>query len=274
MFETYESLVEKVKTMYEINDESSFKLMYNEDDEKYPLDSQIQFDHIKKTNKSLKRRALKFYYYGPNERENQNKSLDLSVQSLPTIYNDPILKQYTEFLRKKIIAPNEVFDSKFTKDTIPCKACLGTGRLEDRRQKSIKCKKCNGFGDRPKEDKWVLIQMFIEMMFRKLLLSPLDKFFNDTAGLEEAICGISKEESLILDLDTSHIKKNTSKNIEKKTVDFKQHIQKETNKKNQVIIFFLIISQISEIKVHQKNKPQQPLRKSTITSLQQIIKSL
>ena len=227
-YDSYETFLNGVKSMYEIDDESNFKMIYNENDEKYQIDSQKQFDYIKKSNKSQKNRTLKINLYVSHDIENQQKGLDLS---LSTICNDPILKQYTEILRKKITPPNEIFDKKFTEDSIACPQCLGTGRTKNPGKKSSECRKCNGYGERPMKDKWAFTKMLFEHMLRKCLLKPLENYFN--LDLDET----SKQQENILDLEKSIT--NENKNLQNQDIH-KSFVSKKSNNnlKIKVICFY------------------------------------
>jgi hypothetical protein len=72
------------------------------------------------------------------------------------------------------------FEMGFDYATIPCKICMGTGRIMRK-----KCSNCNGRGHRPLEKKWEFILKLIDYKFYMYLYKPLEEYLSRKKKREE-----------------------------------------------------------------------------------------
>jgi hypothetical protein len=84
---------------------------------------------------------------------------------------DDCLEELLTQLKNQLPKISTDFEMGFDYATIPCKICLGTGRIMRK-----KCSNCNGRGHRPLEKKWEYILKLIDYKFYMYLFKPLEEY--------------------------------------------------------------------------------------------------
>ena len=183
---TWKHFTQNLNEVFPWTKDGQFRLVYlskNKDnkDKKITFENDQEMFSVFKLNQSQNKNKLRVKLEKVENADVQSKNSKSMDFTFPFIQNDIVLRRYLDFLKTKLIPPNEYFNMHQSNAQLPCKKCIGTGSLRKKKD----CDYCNGQGTRPISDKWKLIMKLIENQFRNQLLDPLSNLF-ECADLQDS----------------------------------------------------------------------------------------